>query len=140
MGFVFRNSVGEVILAGAKRCVATKENNTIIEALALRFGVQCSMKRGLKGLILEADSCNLILALKGELEADTTSMMIVGDIWEMARIINCPSFNFVGRSANRVAHSLAHYGNRVGFENLWISEIPACCNGFVLDDLGREPI
>ncbi|KAL8515198.1 hypothetical protein ACS0TY_014058 [Phlomoides rotata] len=80
MCFVVRNSLGEVILVGAKRCVAAKENNTIIEALAMCFGVQSSMKRVLKGLILEVDSRNLILAMKGELEADSLSMMIVGDI------------------------------------------------------------
>ncbi|KAL8476439.1 hypothetical protein ACS0TY_028927 [Phlomoides rotata] len=45
--FVTRNVEGTVLLAGAKRCRAEGGNSTIIEVLAMRFGVAKVVEEGL---------------------------------------------------------------------------------------------
>ncbi|KAL8499168.1 hypothetical protein ACS0TY_022227 [Phlomoides rotata] len=47
LGFILRDDGGKPILAGASRCRETKENSTLIEALALRFGLESATTHGL---------------------------------------------------------------------------------------------
>ncbi|KAL8464867.1 hypothetical protein ACS0TY_034377 [Phlomoides rotata] len=68
LGFVITNSAGAVVLAGAKRCRADGGSNTIIEALDMCFGAAKALEEGLHIPTLEADSRNLVMALKGEWE------------------------------------------------------------------------
>lgn len=108
LGFVIRDSGGRVKLAGSKRCLAAAENSTLIEALALRFGVQSANSNGLLLSILEADSSNLIMTLQGNWQADTHTLSITEDILDLLRGHNNHRFSFVRRTANRVAHTVSH--------------------------------
>ncbi|KAL8520548.1 hypothetical protein ACS0TY_011177 [Phlomoides rotata] len=56
MGFVVRDWEGQLVLAGAKRCLVASDSSFLIEALALRFGVLSVIDRGLKVDLLETDS------------------------------------------------------------------------------------
>ncbi|KAL8520557.1 hypothetical protein ACS0TY_011184 [Phlomoides rotata] len=47
LGFIVRNWEGRLILAGARRCTTSSTNNTLIEALALRFGMTEAVNKDL---------------------------------------------------------------------------------------------
>ncbi|KAL8541729.1 hypothetical protein ACS0TY_002835 [Phlomoides rotata] len=138
LGFVVRNSERTSILAGAKRCVAAGEHSDIIDALALWFGLEPVNAKGLQNLLLEVDSRNLSLAIRGELEVDTSTSLIIGDIKPLARQVGCCGINLVPREANGFAHALAHYGVGEDFECIWVDNIP--CNWYISIDVRREPI
>ncbi|KAL8542878.1 hypothetical protein ACS0TY_003676 [Phlomoides rotata] len=86
------NSKGQPVLAGVTRCKAMKGNSTLIEALALRFGFEEESGHGLRIHILESDSKNLIDCLKGNLQGDTATSLIVGDILDKADGLVAGSF------------------------------------------------
>ncbi|KAL8542021.1 hypothetical protein ACS0TY_003036 [Phlomoides rotata] len=140
LGFVIRNSKGVVLLAGAKRCPATGENSTVIEALAMRFGAERVRDEGLTNVLLESDSRNLVLALRGDLEVDPSSLLLVDDIRSLSRVFNCLGFNFTHHSANSPAHAFAHIGVGKDFEKIWRNDFPDCCNVLILNDVRREPL
>ncbi|KAL8470305.1 hypothetical protein ACS0TY_032959 [Phlomoides rotata] len=106
-GFIIRNERGKVHLAGSKRCTAAG-HSTMIEALALRFGLQQARERGFRPRVLESDCFNLIMALNGREEEDPQTILITDDILSMTDILECPEFVFSGRETNRTAHRLAH--------------------------------
>ncbi|KAL8511717.1 hypothetical protein ACS0TY_018228 [Phlomoides rotata] len=62
LGFVIHNETGRVTLAGMK-CMKAIGNNTLLEALALRFGLKKALEHNVKGLLTESDSQNLVMAL-----------------------------------------------------------------------------
>ncbi|KAL8505606.1 hypothetical protein ACS0TY_016737 [Phlomoides rotata] len=114
-------------------------NSTLIEALALRFGLQKSIERGIRPLLLESVCQNLILALNGWLEGGPQTMMIIENIMSMAHNLDGPAFIFSGRETNRAAHSLAHLGTNPSFVQLWDWEVSPCCNNDIVNDVRREP-
>ncbi|KAL8547110.1 hypothetical protein ACS0TY_006725 [Phlomoides rotata] len=83
LGFVIRDELGAVVLAGAKRCLVAADNNTLIEALALRFGATLSLNHGLTVSLLESDSCNLVRAIRSKSEVDVLSTMVIDDIADL---------------------------------------------------------
>ncbi|KAL8463962.1 hypothetical protein ACS0TY_033778 [Phlomoides rotata] len=80
LGFIVHDWRGQPILAGTQRCSAPYQNCTLIEALALRFGVSAAASRGLRITAQKTDSQSLALALQGKKEVDDSSAMIVEDI------------------------------------------------------------
>lgn len=140
LGFVIRNTSGEVQLAGARRCRAPTQNSTIIEALALKFGIQQALRKDLRNLILESDSSNLIQTLRGDLDRDTQTRLITDDIQDLVHELGDTTFSFVRRNANHVAHFLSHFCPNVGDDFLWVKDIPEDCKILVVNDVRREPI
>ncbi|KAL8539218.1 hypothetical protein ACS0TY_001003 [Phlomoides rotata] len=119
LGFVVRDELGTVVLAGAKRFLVAADNSTLIEALALRFGAASALNYGLAVALLESDSRNLVRAIRSNYEVDVLSTMIIDDIADLVCDLGVQDFSFVGREANRVAHFLAHSGTFVGSELVW---------------------
>ncbi|KAL8473164.1 hypothetical protein ACS0TY_030118 [Phlomoides rotata] len=140
LGFIVRNSSGKMILAGTRRCLVTVDNSTMIEALALRFGVSTALNHGLYIDQLESDSNNLVRAITNGLEVDVLSSLIIDDIADLVSNLNVHEFSFIGRDANRVAHFLSHYGPFVGFDTVWDTVPPVNCIGLLEEDVRREPI
>ncbi|KAL8540909.1 hypothetical protein ACS0TY_002239 [Phlomoides rotata] len=105
----------------------------------MRFGLQTAREYGLRGLDLETDSQNLVRALRGNFLTDAYSRLIVGDILSMARDIGGSEFQFVCQEANKVAHSLAHFGIGREFEETWVNCAPTCCNSLVAYDVRQSP-
>ncbi|KAL8461807.1 hypothetical protein ACS0TY_033055 [Phlomoides rotata] len=70
LGFIVRNNLGKMILAGTRQCLVTANNSTMVEALALRFGVSSALNHGLQIDHLESDSSNLVQAITNNLEVD----------------------------------------------------------------------
>lgn len=138
-GFVLRNSEGNILMAESRRCLG-EGTSTFSEALALRYALRQTIDWGLHNIMVEMDSEILANMLKsGNLDNSYTSV-IIEDIWAIAKEISCAIFDFVKRDANFVAHKLAHFGSHVDFEEIWIEEIPDCCNDALLRDVRREPI
>ncbi|KAL8520299.1 hypothetical protein ACS0TY_011008 [Phlomoides rotata] len=138
-GFVIRDANGLVILAGSKRCQA-RGSSTLVEALALRYIIQHAYASGLTPFHSETDSELLVLAIRGEREHDAYTMMLVEDICFLLSQALCSVVLFCKREANKVAHSLAHFGAFVDFEKLWSDDVPVSCVHFLINDVKREPI
>ncbi|KAL8506565.1 hypothetical protein ACS0TY_017454 [Phlomoides rotata] len=83
-GFVLRTDSGRVVLAGSTR-IKGAGNNTLLEALALRYGLRSFMNHGLHCSQAETDSRNIVLALHRESEVDTVSEMIAKDVQVLAQ-------------------------------------------------------
>ncbi|KAL8456283.1 hypothetical protein ACS0TY_034480 [Phlomoides rotata] len=139
-GFIVRNEQGQPVFAGTKRCKAPSANSTMLEALALRFGVSEAVSKGLQIMILETDSQILARALQRETEVDVSTTMIVADILAEADYLVAREFLWVKREANRVAHFLAHCNLEYSSTHIWTNEVPSLCNRLVLDDVRREPL
>lgn len=138
MGFVVRNDVGEVMISGSKR-QRRGGSSTLIEALALLFSLNIVRDSGIRGIVAESDSELLIKAINREIEEEPYVMQTIEDIRILAQQVNCHKFLFVKRSANCVAHSLAHFGNDVDFEQIWMEDIPPHCNSPLQEDVRHLP-
>lgn len=136
LGFVIRDVEGAMKLAGSKRCTAATDSNTLIEALALRFGLESANKADLVVNFLETDSYNLLAAISQKLLLDTHSMMV--DIQFFMGAYESCSASFVNRNANRVAHFLAHFGHVNDFHRVWTNDVPPNCKNIILNDVRRK--
>ncbi|KAL8506704.1 hypothetical protein ACS0TY_017559 [Phlomoides rotata] len=137
-GFVIRDAYGLVTLAGTKRCRA-RGNSTLVEALALRYGIQQALTSGLSSFQIETDSEILAMAIRGKGVHADYIMMLVEDIRSLAKQVNCRAVLFCKREANNVAHSLAQYGAFIQLEKLWSDNVPTSCFRFLINDVRREP-
>ncbi|KAL8484126.1 hypothetical protein ACS0TY_026720 [Phlomoides rotata] len=137
-GFIIRDAYGLVTLAGTKRCRA-RGNSTLVEALALRYGIQQALTSGLSSFQIETDSEILAMAIRGEGVHADYIMMLVENIRSLAKQANCRAVLFCKREANNVAHSLAQYGAFIQLEKLWSDNVPASCFRFLINDVRREP-
>lgn len=139
LGFVIRNSRGDVMMSGVKRCKADGDS-TLLEALALRFAMRQAIDGGLHRLMIETDSEILANSLRDGRRNDSVASMIMEDIWDLANEIGCTQFLYVKREANSLAHNIAHFSCNENYEEVWIKEVPPCCNRTLLKDVRREPI
>lgn len=126
------------MVAGSKRERASG-SSTLLEAMALRFGLCTAIQCGIPNLILETDSEILARSLRGVVENDNYVMVLIQDIQEAAQLLPCSEFRWISRKANQVAHALAHYGFERNFEEIWMEEVPGSCMHFILKDVRREP-
>ncbi|KAL8502189.1 hypothetical protein ACS0TY_021342 [Phlomoides rotata] len=62
-GFVIQDDSGDVLLSGCKR-QRVDGNSTLLEAMALRFGLQSARTHRIEVHLIEMDSSNLCNALK----------------------------------------------------------------------------
>ncbi|KAL8543703.1 hypothetical protein ACS0TY_004317 [Phlomoides rotata] len=139
IGFIIRDESGKTMLAGSKRCRGSG-NNTLVEALALRFGLETALLGGFKVHIAESDSERLVRTLHGNTDEEPYVLSLVEDIKILAGETLCSTFQHTHRSANKVADFLAHFGKDASFEDFWTDSVPNCCMKFILNDVRREPI
>ncbi|KAL8478520.1 hypothetical protein ACS0TY_030422 [Phlomoides rotata] len=98
-GLVIRTETGRVILAGAK-CTSAMGNNTLLEALALRYGLRKSVEYPTKTrLQLQKQTLKSWL---NPLMVITMPMLIIGDILSLAHQTRCSGFIHANREANKV--------------------------------------
>ncbi|KAL8547442.1 hypothetical protein ACS0TY_006969 [Phlomoides rotata] len=128
--------MGETMLYGVTKNRGNG-NSTLAEAMALRFGLESSVENGITQLLMESDSENLIRALNREAEMEPYVMEVADDIRSLARSIDCSSFSYIQRTANKAAHSLTHIGIELNDVKIWIDEVPNCCNELILNDVRR---
>ncbi|KAL8491983.1 hypothetical protein ACS0TY_023544 [Phlomoides rotata] len=129
-----------MILAGARRCSVAANNNTLIEALALRYRASSALSHGMHIDQLESDSRNLVRAITHSREVDVLSSLIISDIADLVSELGVQEFSFAGRTANYVAHFLSHFVPSVGFDTVWDRDPPVDCIHLLEEDVRREPI
>lgn len=138
MGFVVRNAAGEVLASGTKR-QRGGGSSTLMEAMALLFSLNIARSSRLRNLEVESDFEQLIRAPNDKLVDEPYVMQIIEDIRFIGHQINCSMFSFIRRSANGVAHILAHLGQNVDYEQIWLEELPPACNVSFLNDVSHLP-
>lgn len=109
-GFVIRDEMGDVILAGAGKLPRVRDAFQSEVNAGIR-GVRAAIDNGISKVILETDS----LLLKQALENDSYRLSEAGgSIYELKSLVagNFMNFqcNFAPRSCNQVAHALAALG------------------------------
>ncbi|KAJ8437490.1 hypothetical protein Cgig2_007467 [Carnegiea gigantea] len=121
-GFVIRNSLGDVMMAGTEEGQEFTEP-LVEEALACLLGMRCAMGAGFDNIIVEGDCQSLIQSLGRKRVEDTFAGFIVKDILSLASCFGFRSWSFVKRGGNRVAYELAHLHRFVFVLELekWIS-------------------
>lgn len=138
LGFMIRNVEGKVILTGAKRSNGDGDS-TLANALALRFGIQSALKAGVRVNFFETDSENLVKEIWEDRVDSVYVMVIVDEIRSMVNNVPGTAFKWCGRDANKVTHTLAHFGDCNSFEYLWVGEAHSICSPFLQKDVRREP-
>lgn len=121
LGVIIRNHEGDVILA-AKKETQAEGDTTILEGLAIRFGVQLAAQHGIKIHQVESDNLPIIQRLQGTEKPRPYEDIIIQDILKTRSKIGNPNFRHIRRTANNAAHVIAR---RSPFLSL----------GFVPDDI-----
>ncbi|PWA52088.1 hypothetical protein CTI12_AA458320 [Artemisia annua] len=107
LGFVARNSEGEVILSGAKH-IEYSESVLIAEASAVWWAIKIAHERHLTKIEVETDSFVLYRSLlTGRPLLQISSMW--RDIIDLTSTFECYHWAFVKRDGNAVAHSISRY-------------------------------
>ncbi|KAK6127935.1 hypothetical protein DH2020_038312 [Rehmannia glutinosa] len=122
-GFVVRDSVGDVLLSGAKR-TNMEGSSTLAEGLALIFGLTACRDTGLRQVMIECDCKILIDGLAGKIVPEFYGDLLIKDIRETGEEIGCCSFKHIPREANKLAHALAHFVQDHETEMFWVEELP----------------
>lgn len=104
----------------------------------MRFGLKALAEYGLLGVLVKSDFEQLIMAIKGTSEVDFYTTVIIDDIRSIADKVQCTDFIVNRCNADKVAHSLAHFGSSRNFLKIWIGEVPRSCNRFILVNAWRE--
>ncbi|KAK6148918.1 hypothetical protein DH2020_016443 [Rehmannia glutinosa] len=123
-GFVVRDSVGDVLLSGAKR-TNMEGSSTLAEGLALIFGLTACRDTGLRQVMIECDCKILIDGLAGKIVPEFYGDLLIKDIRETGEEIGCCSFKHIPREANKQGtHALAHFVQDHETEMFWVEELP----------------
>lgn len=107
MGFVLRDYHGRVVLAG-KRKMNAAGTSTLLEAMAIRYGMQTVKQYHLQANTVEGDNKTCMEGLNGTSRADLYCDVIFKDIKELAQGVGCTTFIFAPRAENEAAHVAAH--------------------------------
>ncbi|KAG6407830.1 hypothetical protein SASPL_130829 [Salvia splendens] len=89
-------------------------STTLMEGIAVRYGLNMALLQNISNLYVQSDNQNLIRGLHGDVELDPYSEVIKGDILAVARRVHVIDFNFIPRACNRVAHLLSRCPNFEG--------------------------
>lgn len=90
-GFVFRDSDGHVMLAGAKN---SGENTiSVAERIALRDGLACAAHRGWRKILAEGDSKLIIDCVNKKAMAPWSINLLIKDIMLLSSFFDSCSFS-----------------------------------------------
>ncbi|KAL2939927.1 hypothetical protein RDABS01_001309, partial [Bienertia sinuspersici] len=105
-GAVMRDSLGDVMVSMCDTMQGNVEVE-VMEALAVRRGLEIAIEVGLKNVILETDNIQLYYHLSKRKSDSTSFGLIVQDIlWQGSKCLSI-SYSHVKRNGNTVAHHLA---------------------------------
>lgn len=122
-GFVIRNPLGEVVLAGIKQGPGFTEP-VLEEALACLMGLRRALAAGLNNVVVEGDCLPPIQALGRNKIQDSFVGFIVKDILSVVCSFRFCSWSFVKQGGNRVTHELVHLQPFSFCLRIWESEVP----------------
>ncbi|KAL2937388.1 30S ribosomal protein S8 [Bienertia sinuspersici] len=103
--------------------------------MAMRYALKTSIEAGFECFEIETDNMKLYSSLRKKVCEATPFEKIITDILWLANLCTYVSFSFVKRGGNRVAHSLAKLSSSFSEARVWLEDIPAGVNEFVIADL-----
>ena len=95
--------------------VSLSQSVTDLEALACYKAVEFAAELGLQKVIFEGDSAMVISALNQDNATLSSFGVVIDDICSQVLVFQSFAFNYVGRSCNCVADSLAKKARVLGF-------------------------
>ncbi|KAI5345279.1 hypothetical protein L3X38_013156 [Prunus dulcis] len=134
-GFVFRDSDGHILLAGAKNI---GENTiSVAECIALRDGLAYAAHRGWRKILAEGDSKLIIDCVNKKAMAPWSINLLIKDITILISFFDSSSFSHVFREANFTADAVTSLGHGLTPSKLWEADLPLNCSiPFFFDLLG----
>ncbi|XP_062020921.1 uncharacterized protein LOC133737369 [Rosa rugosa] len=131
-GFIFRDSLGQPILAST-----TNSGSTTIptaEAIALRDSLIAAMDRGLQFIEVEGDSKLVIDAVNGVSHPPWKLRKIITDIRSLVASFSTITFKHVFRKANFAADSVTKLGHTSSDRIWWVNCFPPTVSRAILFD------
>ncbi|XP_065631673.1 uncharacterized protein LOC136068448 [Quercus suber] len=122
-GAIIRNSSGEV-MAGMSVKGPYVNSSEEAEVLACRRAVEFSKEIGFSRVIIEGDCLNVMRALSVSTENSSLLGHIYEDIKFTLKGMQVLSINWVKRSGNMVAHTLAKHARNLITDLFWIEDTP----------------
>ncbi|KAK9989384.1 hypothetical protein SO802_029623 [Lithocarpus litseifolius] len=123
IGAVIRNAAEEVMVALSARGAVVVDSEEA-EALACRKALEFAIDAGFSELIVEGDNAMVIKAVSSSSPNWSRLGVIYDDIGCLAAGLRYVVFNCIRRSANSVAHSLAHYATVLDEKIVWLEDSP----------------
>lgn len=124
LGVVIRDGEGNVIAAAIKQ---TNFNGdaALVEAAAVKLGIQVAIDTGLTPLIIETDCKDVVNLVLHKKSNQTEICWIITDIQsEMQRGGNLFKFQHIPRENNVIAHNLAKMAVASGDSCIWRDSFP----------------
>lgn len=92
--------------------------------LACRRALEFAVDAGFAKLVIKGDKATVMKSIASLPAIMSRLGNVYADIHLLAAGSRCNSFNGVERSANIVAHSLAHYASSIDEDIIWMEESP----------------
>lgn len=116
-----RNRNGNIHIGLTKKTFANSPLSA--EALAVREAASLAVNLGLQNILIESDCLVLVTACRKETEIGEISS-IVQDILQLKQNVRNCGFTWVGRSGNKLAHTLAKMAHRDSLPTNWRWNLP----------------
>ncbi|KAK9281023.1 hypothetical protein L1049_003915 [Liquidambar formosana] len=118
VGIVIRNGDG-MFIAGMAKKFQYMGSAQMVEALALREGLQFALDISIKGLVVETDAKGLIDGLKNRRNMSVEVETVSEDIKHLARGARCEEFSYAPKKCNRAADAVAKFALRVDVHDVF---------------------
>ncbi|KAL5740096.1 hypothetical protein ACOSP7_028979 [Xanthoceras sorbifolium] len=133
LNVVFRDCLGKVKLAAASG-LAESFSPLVLEAFALKRGLELALEAGFSRILVESDSSTLVKAVNSVTFPLSKVGNIIMDIVSLIRNLGVLSVIFVPRKANRIADALAKFGINLFSESIWLEDVPLFVLFLVAED------
>ena len=123
IGVIIRNDRGQVMAALSSKGGAVQDSE-VAEVLACRKALEFALDADFSNLIVEGDNTTVM----NSITLAQSDLSCLGNIYDdircLAEGLRHVEFNSISRSANRVAHSLAHYAKHLDEDIVWLEDSP----------------
>ncbi|KAF7827257.1 putative RNA-directed DNA polymerase [Senna tora] len=123
IGGVVRNWDGQCTAAFAEKVVRTN-SPMVLEAEAIRCGMEFALSQGIKDIVVESDA-KLVVEFLASVEAQTSPLLqVCNQIKGLQQFFNNCSFSWVPRSCNKAAHFLVSFAKDSVHVARWVDSVP----------------
>ncbi|XP_021865546.1 uncharacterized protein [Spinacia oleracea] len=123
LGMIVRDNIGDVLMSGGKKLdVAIQVLEE--EVRATLFGLRYAYDAGFRQVELETDCLNLVTLLTKKSNENSTSQMVVKDIFVVVNLFEACIFKFPKRLCNMTTYSLAKDSLMFDEVLIWMEECP----------------
>ncbi|KAL0009952.1 hypothetical protein SO802_005060 [Lithocarpus litseifolius] len=123
VGAVIRNERGEVTVALSAMGPFVQDSEEA-EIVACQKALEFAIDVGFTDLVIEGDNVNVMRAIDSNCMDSSRLGTVIEDIHCLVSGLRWSAVSCVKRSANAVAHCLAHFAKNVSEELVWIEDCP----------------